>query len=101
MTVPSAFSPDTGPDHWEPLLRARAIETGSFVLAPAQVGEHRATRGRTRTTWGHSLAIDPWGRVLTDGGKTPGVTVVDLDLAMVEEVRRRLPSLTHDRRYAL
>ncbi len=99
LTVPSAFSPDTGPYHWEPLLRARAIETGSFVLAPAQTGQHRASRGRARRTWGHSLAIDPWGRVLADAGEGVGVTCVDLDLAMVEDVRRRLPSLTHDRRY--
>ncbi len=99
MTVPSAFSPDTGPMHWETLLKARAIETGSFVLAPAQTGEHTATRGRVRNTWGHSLAIDPWGRVLADAGEDPGVTLVDLDLSMVEDVRRRLPSLTHDRSY--
>ena len=97
LTVPSAFSPDTGPVHWETLLRARAIETGSFVLAPAQVGAHRASRGRARKTWGHSLAVDPWGRVLADAGEAPGVTLVDLDLSMVADVRRRLPSLTHDR----
>ncbi len=81
LTVPSAFSPDTGPDHWEPLLKARAIETGSYVLAPAQTGTHKATRGRTRRTWGHSLAIDPWGRVLADAGTEPGVTIVYLYLA--------------------
>ena len=101
LTVPSAFSPDTGPDHWEPLLQARAIETGSFVLAPAQTGTHSATRGRVRRTWGHSLAIDPWGRVLADAGEEPGVTIVDLDLAMVDDVRRRLPSLSHDQEYTL
>lgn len=99
MTVPSAFSPDTGPAHWEPLLRARAIETGSFVLAPAQTGAHFASRGRARRTHGHSMAIDPWGRVLADTGYEPGVTCVDLDLSAVEDVRRRLPSLTHDRAY--
>ena len=101
LTVPSAFSPDTGPGHWEPLLRARAIETGSFVLAPAQTGEHRVARGRARRTWGHSLAIDPWGRVLADAGDQVGVTCVDLDLSMVEDVRRRLPSLDHDRSYEM
>ena len=99
LTVPSAFSPDTGPDHWEPLLKARAIETGSYVLAPAQTGTHKATRGRTRRTWGHSLAIDPWGHVLADAGTEPGVTIVDLDLSLVDDVRRRLPSLMHDRSY--
>ena len=99
LTVPSAFSPETGPSHWEPLLKARAIETGSFVLAPAQTGTHKASRGRARKTWGHSLAIDPWGRVLADCGDLPGVTVVDLTLSHVDDVRRRLPSLSHDRSY--
>lgn len=99
LTVPSAFSPDTGPVHWETLLCARAIETGSFVLAPAQTGAHRASRGRARRTWGHSIAVDPWGNVLADAGAEPGVTCVDLDMSMVEDVRRRLPSLTHDRSY--
>jgi predicted amidohydrolase len=99
LTVPSAFSPDTGPVHWEPLLRARAIETGCFVLAPAQTGAHSASRGRARRTWGHSLVIDPWGRVLQDGGQEVGVVFADLDLAMVEDSRRRLPSLSHDRDY--
>ena len=97
LTVPAAFSPGTGPDHWEPLLKARAIETGCFVLAPAQTGTHAATQGRQRTTHGHSLAIDPWGRVLADAGTEPGVTLVDLDLAMVDDVRRKLPSLDHTR----
>ena len=97
LTVPSAFSPGTGPDHWEPLLRARAIETGCFVLAAAQTGTHACTRGRQRTTYGHSLAIDPWGRVLADAGTGPGVTMVDLNLAMIDDVRRKLPSLDHTR----
>jgi predicted amidohydrolase len=99
LTIPAAFAPDTGVAHWEVLLRARAIETGSFVLAPAQCGTHAAKVGRQRRTYGHSLAIDPWGRVLADGGDSPGVTVVDLDLSAVEDARRRLPSLTHDRTY--
>lgn len=99
MAVPSAFSPDTGAAHWEPLLRARAIETGSFVLAPAQCGAHPTTRGRQRSTYGHSLAIDPWGRVLADGGDMPGVVMVDLAIQDVDDVRRRIPSLTHDRDY--
>ena len=99
LTVPAAFSPETGVAHWETLLRARAIETGSFVLAPAQCGQHTASRGKSRRTHGHSLAIDPWGMVLADGGDLPGVTLVDLDLAKVDDVRSRLPSLTHDRDY--
>lgn len=99
LTVPSAFSPDTGAAHWETLLRARAIETGSFILAPAQCGTHPTTKGRQRSTHGHSLVVDPWGRVLSDGGDMPGVQVVDLALAEVDDVRRRIPSLTHGREY--
>ena len=99
LTAPSAFSPETGPAHWEPLLKARAIETGSFVLAPAQTGLHTASRGRARQTWGHSLVIDPWGQVLADCGELPGVKVIDLALTQVEDVRRRLPSLSHDKSY--
>ena len=99
MTVPAAFSPDTGAAHWETLLRARAIETGAFVLAPAQCGVHDAARGRQRKTYGHSLAVDPWGRVLLDGGDMPGVHLVDLKLDEVDDVRRRIPPLTHERDY--
>lgn len=97
LTVPSAFSPVTGAAHWEPLLRARAIETGCFVLAPAQTGHHPATRGRARQTHGHSLAVSPWGEVLVDMGDAPGVAVLDLDLAQVAAARERVPSLAHGR----
>jgi predicted amidohydrolase len=97
LTIPAAFNDTTGAAHWEVLLRARAIETGCFVLAPAQCGEHAAHQGRPRRTFGHSLAVAPWGQVLTDGGTTPGVTLVDLDLAEVEAARGRVPSLFHDR----
>ena len=99
LTVPSAFSSDTGKAHWETLLRARAIETGCFVLAPAQCGVHAASRGRQRTTHGHSLAIDPWGRILCDGGAAPGVNLVDLDMSEVDDARRRIPSLTSEQFY--
>ncbi len=99
LTVPSAFSPVTGAAHWEALLRARAIETGAWVLAPAQCGEHPAAEGRLRRTHGHSLAVDPWGAVVADGGAAPGVTPVEIDLAAVVEARRRVPSLTHDRAF--
>lgn len=99
ITVPSAFHPVTGAAHWHVLLRARAIETGAFVLAPAQTGTHAATRGRARTSYGHSLVVSPWGEVLADGGDKPGVVVVDLDLAEVELSRTRVPSLTHDREF--
>ena len=99
LTVPSAFSPSTGQAHWEALLRARAIETGCFVLAPAQCGVHPASRGRQRKTHGHSLAVDPWGRILCDGGEAPGVNLVDLNMSEVDDARRRIPSLTSEQFY--
>lgn len=97
LSVPSAFSPVTGAAHWQFLLQARAIETGCFVLAPAQSGLHTASAGKPRRTWGHSLAISPWGEVLADGGTEIGVTMVDLDLEDVDAARARIPSLMHDR----
>ena len=97
LTVPAAFSPVTGAAHWEVLLRARAIETGCWVLAPAQTGEHETTRGRRRSTYGRSMAVAPWGEVVSDLGTEPGVGFVEIDLGAVEEARRRVPSLTHDR----
>lgn len=99
LTVPAAFNHITGAAHWEVLLRARAIETGCFVLAPAQTGFHAETNGKGRRTYGHSLAIAPWGEVLADAGTEAGVTLVDLDLAEVTKARARVPSLTHDRRF--
>lgn len=97
LTVPAAFNDLTGAAHWETLLRARAIETGCFVLAPAQTGFHAESHGKGRRTHGHSLVIAPWGEVLADGGTEPGVTMVDLDLTLVDAARARVPSLTHDR----
>lgn len=94
LTVPSAFSPVTGAAHWETLLRARAIETGSFVLAPAQSGTHDAVSGRARKTWGHSLVVGPWGDVHLDAGKDEGAFVVEIDLKDVERARRRIGSLS-------
>ncbi|KIC10290.1 amidohydrolase [Leisingera sp. ANG-M1] len=99
ITAPAAFSYVTGAAHWHSLLRARAIETGCFVLAPAQTGKHPASRGPSRKTYGHSLAVAPWGEVLADAGQEPGVTFVDLDLEKVAEARKRVPSLTHDREF--
>lgn len=93
LTVPSAFSPVTGAAHWEVLLRARAIETGSYVLAPAQTGTHRASRGRPRKTWGHAMAVGPWGDILADAGQEPGVICIDLDMNDVKNARNRIPSL--------
>ncbi len=96
ITVPSAFNHVTGAAHWETLLRARAIETGCFILAPAQTGLHPETLGKGRRSHGHSLAIAPWGEVLADAGTEPGVTFVELDLTLVAAARARIPSLTHD-----
>jgi predicted amidohydrolase len=101
LTVPSAFTVPTGRAHWQVLLRARAIETGSFVLAAAQWGSHAASRGRARETYGHSIAIDPWGRVLADAGEGVGVTHVTLDLDAVAEARAKIPSLANARKFAV
>lgn len=100
LTVPAAFNHITGAAHWEVLLRARAIETGCFVLAPAQTGFHAEIGGKGRRTYGHSLAIAPWGEVLADAETEPGVTLVDLDLTEVVKARARVPSLSHDRDFA-
>ena len=99
LTVPAAFSPVTGAAHWESLLRARAIETGAWVLAPAQTGEHAAGAGRRRRTHGHSLVVAPWGEVVADAGSEPGVILAGIDRAAVAEARRRVPSLGHDRAF--
>jgi len=97
LLVPSAFSPVTGAAHWETLLRARAIETGCFVFAAAQTGTHAAQRGKSRQTYGHSLAVAPWGEVIADAGTNPGLTFVEFDAAAVSKARARIPALTHDR----
>ncbi|SFR54289.1 Predicted amidohydrolase [Yoonia tamlensis] len=99
LLVPSAFSPATGAAHWEPLLRARAIETGSYVLAAAQTGTHAAITGRTRQTYGHSLAISPWGEVLADSGTVAGITMVDIDRTKVAQSRKRIAALSFDRAF--
>lgn len=98
LSVPAAFTVPTGQAHWHVLLRARAIEHGCFVFAPAQVGLH----ANGRTTYGHSLVVAPWGEVLADAGDVgPCVTVVEVDPARVSSAREALPSLRHDRKYAL
>jgi deaminated glutathione amidase len=101
LAVPAAFTIPTGEAHWHVLLRARAIETGCFVLAPAQVGTHPASRGPERRTYGHSLVVDPWGEVVADGGDAPGIVFADIDLAAVRRSRARVPSLAHDRPYRI
>ena len=97
LLVPSAFSPVTGAAHWQPLLRARAIESGAWVLAAAQCGTHDAVRGKQRTTYGHSVAVAPWGEILAEAGEAPEVLWVDLSREAVDKARERVPSLTHDR----
>ena len=95
--VPAAFTRPTGEAHWEVLLRARAIETGAFVLAPAQGGFHEDGRG----TFGHSLVVAPWGQVIAKlDHDEPGVLLADLDFAEVAKARGAVPALTHDRAYA-
>jgi predicted amidohydrolase len=93
LTVPAAFTRTTGRAHWHVLLRARAIETGCYVIAPAQCGTHPGDR----ETFGHSLIVDPWGNVLCDGGEEPGIVIADVDPAKVDEARSMVPSLAHDR----
>ena len=97
LTVPSAFTKQTGEAHWHVLLRARAIENTCFVFAAAQGGKHE----NGRETFGHSLVIDPWGRILAEGGIEPGVIMAEIDPAEVSAVRARLPSLQHGRRFEL
>ncbi len=93
LVVPAAFTLHTGKDHWHVLLRARAIESQAFVLAAAQTGRHNAKR----VSYGHALICDPWGTVLAQCGDGPGVAVATLDFDRVEEIRRALPSLRHQR----
>jgi predicted amidohydrolase len=97
LTVPSAFTKQTGEAHWHVLLRARAIENTCFVFAAAQGGKH----DNGRETFGHSLVIDPWGRVLAEGGTEPGVIMAEIDAAEVATARARIPSLQHGRRFEL
>mmetsp|Transcript_82342 Transcript_82342/g.255932 ORF Transcript_82342/g.255932 Transcript_82342/m.255932 type:complete len:272 (+) Transcript_82342:2-817(+) len=99
LLVPSAFAMKTGEAHWETLLRCRAIETQCYVFAAAQVGQHNED-GNKRQSWGHSLAIDPWGRILADLGVTPGLAVVEVDPQLVRSTREAMPLNLH-RRYDL
>lgn len=98
MLVPAAFTVPTGQAHWHALLRARAIETGSFVLAPAQCGTHDGGR----LTYGHSLIIGPWGDVLAEGSADkPELLLADLDLDKVSQARTAVPALRHDRAFTV
>lgn len=97
LAVPAAFSPVTGAAHWHSLLRARAIETGCFVIAAAQTGTHASTAHKTRDTYGHSLVVSPWGEVILDAGIDAGVYMFELDRAQIAAARARVPSMTHIR----
>jgi predicted amidohydrolase len=97
LAIPSAFTRQTGEAHWHVLMRARAIENGCFVLAAAQAGKHE----NGRETFGHSIIVDPWGRILAEGGAEPGIVMAEIDPALVTEARARMPSLQHGRRFEL
>jgi deaminated glutathione amidase len=97
FAIPSAFTRVTGEAHWHVLMRARAIENGCFVLAAAQGGKHE----NGRETFGHSLIVDPWGRVLAEGSTEPGVVIAEIDPAEVAAARAKIPSLHHGRRFEL
>ncbi|MFN3077639.1 MAG: carbon-nitrogen hydrolase family protein [Alphaproteobacteria bacterium] len=95
LAIPAAFTRQTGEVHWHVLQRARAIETGCYVFAPAQTGRH----ANGRETYGHALIVDPWGTVLADAGEAPGVILAEVDPARVAEARSRIPALRHDRAF--
>lgn len=101
LTVPAAFSPVSGAAHWHVLLRARAIENGAFVIAPAQTGAHAVAHGKPRSTYGHSMVVGPWGEVILDAGTEAGVHFAEIDLDAVAEARKRIPSLDGDRSYTV
>ena len=95
LAIPAAFTRQTGEAHWHVLMRARAIENTCYVLAAAQGGKHE----NGRETFGHSLVVDPWGRVIAEGGTEPGVVMAEIDLADITTARARIPSLQHGRRF--
>jgi deaminated glutathione amidase len=97
IAIPSAFTRQTGEAHWHVLMRARAIENGAFVLAAAQGGRHE----NGRDTYGHSLVVDPWGRIIAEGGTEPGVIFATIDPAEVAAARAKVPSLQHGRRFEM
>jgi predicted amidohydrolase len=97
IAIPAAFTKQTGEAHWHVLIRARAIENGCFVFASTQGGRHE----NGRDTFGHALVVDPWGRILAEGGTEPGVVLAKIDLAEVATARSRVPSLQHGRRFEI
>jgi predicted amidohydrolase len=97
LAIPSAFTKQTGEAHWHVLNRSRAIENGCFVFAAAQGGTHE----NGRDTFGHSLIVDPWGRIIGEGGIEPGIVMAEIDPAEVVKARARIPSLQHGRRFEI
>src|SRR5690349_18777092 len=97
LAIPSAFTRQTGEAHWHVLVRSRAVENGCFVFAAAQGGKHE----NGRETYGHSLIVDPWGRVLAEGGTEPGLVMAEIDPAQAAAARAKIPSLRHGRRFEL
>jgi predicted amidohydrolase len=97
LAIPSAFTKQTGEAHWHVLIRGRAIENGCFVFAAAQGGRHE----NGRDTFGHSLIVDPWGRILAEGGTEPGIVVAEINPAEVASARAHIPSLQHGRRFEI
>ena len=100
LLIPAAFAKPTGHAHWEVLLRARAIETGCFVIAAAQTGEHQTSQGRPRKTYGHSMIVSPWGEIMADAGEDQGIIYADLDLSLVESTRARVPSILSNQSFS-
>ena len=99
LLYPAAFSPITGAAHWHSLLRARAIETGCYVIAAAQTGTHPTSGPKARTTFGHSLVVDPWGEVILDAGADAGVYAFDIEMDNVAKARQKVPSLLNARSF--
>ena len=99
LLYPAAFSPITGAAHWHSLLRARAIETGCYVIAAAQTGTHPTSGPKARTTFGHSLVVDPWGEVILDAGTDAGVYAFDIEMDNVAKARQKVPSLLNARSF--
>ena len=100
LLIPAAFAQPTGRAHLEVLLRARAIETGCFVIAAAQTGEHQTSQGRPRKSYGHSMIVSPWGEILADAGEDQGIIYADLDLSLVESTRARVPSILSNQSFS-
>ncbi len=101
IVIPSAFTRLTGRAHWQSLLRARAIENGAFVIAPGQCSSYVHNDGKMRQNWGHSMAVSPWGEVITEMGEAPGVAFVDIDVQRVIDARTQIPAINMNREFTV